>query len=172
MQLEGAVLDPTRTYRYRLDRVVGPEGRVCLFVMLNPSTADENNDDPTIRRCIAFARREGCGRLVVCNLYAYRATDPATLDEVADPCGPDNDAHLMRAAKEADLAVLAWGARHLRDEQPQRVTTLVAALAPTFVFGWTANGDPRHPLYLRKDAPLVPWPRTQSPSGELPTRGS
>lgn len=150
-----AVLDPTRTYRYRLDRAVGPQAKMVLFVMLNPSTADETQDDPTIRRCIAFAKREGCGRLVVCNLYALRATDPAALRTAADPRGPENEEHLRRAAAEADLIVAAWGTNHLGGVWPFRVAAILAERKPLYTLKRTAKGDPGHPLYVAANAPLV-----------------
>jgi hypothetical protein len=151
-----AILDASRAYRYRLERRVGDSPRTCLFVMLNPSTADETQDDPTIRRCIAFAKREGCGRLVVCNLYALRATNPRELRSAPDPRGPDNGRHIAQAAVEADLAILAWGGNHLKDAEPHRIKALVSDAVPTYVLRWTKGGDPGHPLYVPADAPLIP----------------
>lgn len=150
-----AVLDPTRTYRYRLERTLGPESKTALFVMLNPSTADETQDDPTIRRCIAFAKREGCGRLVVCNLYALRSTDPTALRTAADPKGPENEDHLRRAAAEADIIVAAWGGNHLGGVWPLRVAAILADQKPLYTLKRTAKGDPGHPLYVPANAPLV-----------------
>src|SRR3989449_11540410 len=97
------------TYRYALWRrwAAGPQ---VLFVMLNPSTADAQRDDPTIRRCIGFARRWGCGGIEVVNLFALRATDPRRLRYTRDPVGPENVAHLARAAGRASLVGAAWGA--------------------------------------------------------------
>ena len=80
-----------------------------LFVGLNPSTADETNDDPTIRRCIAFAREWGYARLHMANLFAFRATEPRDMMNASDPIGPENDKHLLTLANDSILTVAAWG---------------------------------------------------------------
>jgi hypothetical protein len=103
-----ADLSPCGTYRYLLGRRVGDGQRAALFVMLNPSTADASDDDPTIRRCRRFARREGCGLLEVVNLFAYRATDPVALRLAEDPVGPANDHFISKAVERAALVVVAW----------------------------------------------------------------
>src|SRR5581483_9586135 len=95
-------------YRYSLARFFG-DGGVVNFIMLNPSTADAETDDPTIRRCLGFAKAWGYGTLVVTNLFAYRATDPAELAKAGDPVGPDNDTRLWSEAQLSDLVVCAWG---------------------------------------------------------------
>src|SRR3954454_15761859 len=96
---QNAVISACGRYRYLLSRQVGPGLRTATFIMLNPSTADATNDDPTIRRCIGFARQWGCGRLAVLNLFAVRATDPAEMKRADDPVGPENrdwfDRHLL-----------------------------------------------------------------------------
>lgn len=150
-----AVFDSTRTYRYRLDRHIGPSQKTCLFVLLNPSTADESEDDPTIRRCKAFARREGCGNLVVCNLYAFRSTDPRRLRQVPDPIGPENRQHILAAMKEADVIVAAWGGNHLSGPWIDTVRVILGPKCQALKV--TANGDPGHPLYLSSDTPLIPY---------------
>ena len=108
----GALISDCGFYRYWLTRpgrsLIAERGPV-LFIMLNPSTADAELDDPTIRRCRGFAESWGCAGLTVANLYAYRATDPAALRLCADPVGPDNDAHLVRLLREHGEAVCAWG---------------------------------------------------------------
>jgi len=156
-----AVLSDDGVYRYELTRRWGP-GRTATFVMLNPSTADAVMNDPTIRRCIGFSMRWGCGALRVVNLYAYRATDPRTLWATPDPVGPDNDLHLYEAASKASTEgaplVAAWGA----NAKPVRVGQ--ALRIPGFdqlsALGVTKAGQPRHPLYLRGDAHLTSWPVT------------
>jgi hypothetical protein len=154
----GAVLSADGLYRYRLWRIVGSEFKRVVVVMLNPSTADAEVDDPTIRRCVAFARREGCGRLDVVNLYGFRATDPKALRGVEDPIGPANDEHILAASDAAHLVVVAWGA----DAGPvvgrdDAVVHLLRDRGAVHCLGTTAKGAPRHPLYLRADAPLAPW---------------
>jgi len=106
-----AVFDPTRTFRYRLSRTWDREGPVVAFVMLNPSTADAEVLDPTVRRCVGFARAWEFGSLEVVNLFAFRATDPRDLLLAAAPVGPDNDQAIVDAASAADRVVAAWGTR-------------------------------------------------------------
>ena len=150
-----AVLSADRRYRYLLARRVGFEEAVCTFIMLNPSTADAETDDPTIRRCIDFAQRWDCGRLLVVNLFAYRTTSPAALYAAADPVGPENDAYLRQAAAQAGLLVAAWGAHGSLGNRGHAVRALLDAGGYTVHhLGLTADGQPRHPLYLPKSAPL------------------
>lgn len=142
-------------YRYTLTR--GPwigEGTV-LFVMLNPSTADEHQDDPTIRRCIGFAQTWGYQRLAVGNLYALRATDPRELFRAKDPVGPRNDLALIQLASGADEVIAAWGAtQHPQPARTEYVLDLLeAAFGPVRCLGLTpATKQPRHPLYVERDA--------------------
>lgn len=149
-----AVISDCGRYRYRLTRRWG-EGPACGFIMLNPSTADAETDDPTIRRCISFAKREGCGGLVVVNLYAFRATKPADLWAI-DPQdrigGPQAEIEFHRAIHEAEIMIAAWGADTKRAEHwiVERFGSSLMCL------GKTKQGHPRHPLYVRGDAPLVP----------------
>lgn len=137
-----------------------------LWIMLNPSTADERQDDPTIRRVKAFTRRLGYSGLTVVNLYALRSTDPRGLWAADDPVGPANDRTIADEAFAAvtdDAPIIAaWGA----NARPERVAQVLAIphLAPRLhCLGVTKAGAPRHPLYLRGDAQLVPWPtRTET----------
>lgn len=145
--MSDAVFSPCRTWRYRLTRDVAPlTGKgVCTFVGLNPSTADETADDPTIRRCIRFARDWGFARLVMVNLYGFRATDPAELTHAADPIGPENDHYLALAFSTSDLTVAAWGTK----ASPERAAAVLAIPPPPRVcLGLTKHGAPRHPLYV------------------------
>ena len=154
-----AVFNEARTHRYLLTRrwarwALGP---AMTWIMLNPSTADAFADDPTIRRCISFARREGCGSLRVLNLFALRATDPRELRKHPDPVGPRND-QMIRSQPRSAFTVAAWGADALAVERGQEVARLLAATAvPLSCLGVTSGGHPRHPLYIRADAPLIPW---------------
>lgn len=154
-----AILSPDGLYRYALARSWS-DAPPLTFVMLNPSTADAELDDPTIRRCIGFARREGLGGIRVVNLYALRATNPAALKSAADPVGPENDEHIVWALTSAlgsDAPVVAaWGAL-AEDSRARAVFHLAGLEFPWQALGFTKGGRPRHPLYLRGDAPLVPW---------------
>ncbi|TFD53489.1 DUF1643 domain-containing protein [Cryobacterium sp. Hh7] len=150
-----AELSEDRTYRYRLSRVWS-DGPRATFVMLNPSTADEYSDDPTLRRCIGFARHWGLGGLNVVNVYAFRATKPADLWTAADPIGPENNRYLEDAAANDEVLVAAWGA-HAKQERVQEVLSIPGFDRLTCL-RTTKRGYPSHPLYLPKELLPVPWP--------------
>ena len=151
----GADLSDDGLYRYRLWRKWAPGARM-VFCMLNPSTADAHQDDPTIRRCIGFAKEHGCGALDVVNLFALRSTDPAALFDHPDPIGPANDDAIAAAAKGAAVVVVAWGAEGGLRHRDQEVLDLLDrfAEAPPVCLGRTKAGFPRHPLYVAKATPL------------------
>lgn len=154
----GAVLSSCGLYRYRLTRRWA-EGPAVLFVMLNPSTADATADDPTIRRCIGFAKREGMPAIEVVNLFAFRATKPEDLVKACDPVGPANDHHIVEAAGGAGRIIAAWGKSVPRrfGTRPGVVCRLLtkSATSPIYCLGKPGEGPAaRHPLYLRADAPL------------------
>jgi hypothetical protein len=146
-------------YRYTLTRKTKCPlrwVRPALFIMLNPSTADATKDDPTIRRCISFAEREGCTDLTVVNLFALRATDPRELPKHADPVGPLNDRRIREAIEAHEkfgIIVAAWGANKFAQERG----TLVKFLwSPNLLcLGKNKDGSPKHPLYVKNDAPLI-----------------
>lgn len=139
------------TYRYTLERAWGAGQSRMLVIGLNPSTADWSLDDPTIRRCVQFAKREGHDGLLVGNLFAFRTKSPAELRKSSLPVGPDNDYWLKKLAERAAQAVLAWG-NHGRLLGRDR---LVAAMFKgAHCFGITREGQPTHPLYQRSDTPL------------------
>lgn len=155
----GAVLSEDGLYRYRLWRTWGPQPP-ALFLMLNPSTADADVDDQTIRKCIGFARREGCGGLLVWNLYAFRATDPDELDRVEDPIGRGNEDHLWPMLDEAGLIIAAWGSKPNRGKYRNR--EMMIRVGPLYdrqvwALKLTKDGHPNHPLYLPGNSPLVPY---------------
>ena len=147
---------PDECHRYALLRRWG-YGPAVNFVMLNPSTADEKADDPTIRRCIRFAQRAGYGALYVTNLFAYRATDPRRLLLAGDPVGERNDRWIERLASRAAFTVVAWGARDTGGRDRAVLRLLEGSATHIYALGYTADGSPRHPLYLRNEAPLVPY---------------
>ncbi|MEX0803603.1 MAG: DUF1643 domain-containing protein [Candidatus Binatia bacterium] len=133
------------TYRYNLTRTWDSTLPKILFVGLNPSTADDKSDDPTVRRCIGFAEKWGYGGLVLVNLFAYRATDPAELAKVEDPVGPDNDGWIARQRTRVDCVVSAWG-NHGNFMSRDRI--VLDCLGKVQCLGITKTGCPRHPLYL------------------------
>lgn len=157
-----ALISDCGRYRYWLKRSwipePGMEGSRVLFVMLNPSTADAELDDPTIRRCIGFARSLGLSELMVANLYAFRATKPSDLWNTADPVGPENDRWLENLCQEADKIVCAWGANAQEDRVSAFLRRMQTAEIPLFCLGTTKAGAPRHPLYIKSEQPLVAWP--------------
>lgn len=148
-----AVLSEDRIYRYSLTRDVAPLTGVgsCAFIGLNPSTADETQDDPTIRRCMRFARDWGYAQLLMLNLYAFRATDPTVLwrarRDGVDIVGPRNLDTIIIDAGGADLVVCAWGAIQA-PRAAEHVERVLALLADPHCIGLTQGGSPRHPLYV------------------------
>lgn len=152
----GAVLSPCGLYRYSLSRDWG-NGPKLAFVMLNPSTADAEVDDPTIRRCMGFARDGGYGGIDVGNLFAWRATDPAELKKAADPVGIDNDATLESIFRNSAVVVCGWGARGSLQGRDRHVLRLIrVAEKVPHCLRLTKAGHPAHPLYL--PAKLRPIP--------------
>jgi hypothetical protein len=125
-----------------------------MFIGLNPSTADETKDDPTIRRCVAFAKAWGYGGLFMTNLFAFRATDPADMKRAADPYGWDNDHTLTSLARRAGIVVAAWGAHGAYQGRDRSVRLLVPNL---HYLRLTKAGHPGHPLYLPANLTPTPW---------------
>jgi hypothetical protein len=152
-----ATFSQDRVYRYQLVRSTGcPNQALVNFVGLNPSTADESSDDPTVRRLIGFARRSGFGFLILTNLYAFRATDPRALKLAADPIGPDNFAYVTGAACESRCIVPCWGTHGALRSRGREVLELLQRLGDIWVFGLTKGGEPIHPLYLANENELMP----------------
>lgn len=141
-------------YRYLLTRTWDPGLPSVLFVGLNPSTADGEQDDATVRRCIGFAKEWGYGALRIANLFAYRATDPRTMMQMIDPIGPNNDVWLKTISDQAKLTVVCWGARGSYMDRAQRVLTF---LHKPHHLGLTKDGHPRHPLYLKSTCKPAPY---------------
>jgi len=147
-----AVISDCGNYRYVLRRSLGSLIRwykPCLFIMLNPSTADAEKDDATIRRCISFTKREGRTHLTVVNLFAFRATNPKKLFESDDPVGPENDKYLIEEIKKHDL-----GAQPNISGRVKKLITNGILGRGIQCLGKTKKGFPRHPLYLKKDTKL------------------
>jgi hypothetical protein len=149
-----AVIDDTEMYRYTLTRIWDRSKRRVCFVMLNPSTADGYEDDPTIRRCIGFAERWGYGSLSVVNLYAFRATDPRELWKTTFPVGKENDTWIERAVLESKCVVAAWGAGAKCRVRTRQVMSL---LKGAVCLGTSKSGAPRHPLYVSYEVMPTPY---------------
>jgi len=146
-----AIFDPTRTYRYRLTRLWGTlleDKGTITWIMLNPSTADEFQDDPTIRRCIGFSKQWGFSRLIITNLYGLRSTDPKQLLLSSNPIGDDNLYHIKKAVEESQFIMAAWGAFQLGI--PQSILPTLKNLE-LHCLGTTKSGQPKHPLYIKAD---------------------
>ena len=154
--VEGAAeTSPDGRYRYALHRTWAPGPRM-LWVLANPSRADASTDDPTLRRCVRFARDHGCGGLSLVNLWAWRTTHPAELAGIVDPVGPDNDGWIASLARRVEgPLVLGWGVQPSRT----RVATVLGLLGdrPRHCLGRTRDGHPRHPLYVSARTRLSPW---------------
>ncbi len=161
---KAAILSADGRYRYQLTREWDADLPTVGFIMLNPSTADASIDDPTIRKCVKFAQRWGYGRLIVGNLYAYRATDPKDLFAAylptpeGDIIGPCNDDWIRRTVRASDRIVCAWGTKSPLDRRAPFVrNTLLHGHPEVRALRITVDGHPGHPLYLRDDAQCVPY---------------
>jgi hypothetical protein len=147
-------------YRYSLTRIWDDAGRKATFVMLNPSTATEVQNDPTVERCERRARALGFGAFRVTNIFAWRDTDPKAMRAAVDPVGPANDTAILQAAIWADQIICAWGAHGehlLRGPQVERL--LRGTGLPLYHLGLTQAGHPRHPLYIGYAQEPVAWPK-------------
>jgi len=153
-----AVYSECERYRYSLTRVWNPAGKRVLFVMLNPSTATEVENDPTVERCERRARHLGFGAFRVTNIFAWRATDPRDMRVADDPVGPENDAALMDGADWADEIIAAWGVHGAHKARGPEVAQLLESLdMPIFHLGLSKAGHPKHPLYLPYAQSPVRW---------------
>lgn len=149
------IFSPCQKYRYTLWREWDASKRsFANFICLNPSTATATLDDPTIRRCIRFAKDWGYGALCVTNIFAFRATDPKLMKLEADPIGPDNDRWLLRVWADANISVAAWGTHGTHQH---RDTAVMCWLRNIHCLAKTAGGHPKHPLYLAAKLKPVPF---------------
>ena len=149
---KSAVIDSTGQYRYSLTREWDPGKPKVVFVMLNGSTADAENDDPTLRRCIGFAKQWGFGSLEVVNLFGYRTIFLKELKSATDPNGNENDYYLLKAIKSADKIIVAWGANGIYRHRDREVLRLLDDnKIKVYCLALTKDGLPRHPLYLKNN---------------------
>lgn len=158
---KAAVFSPCGHYRYTLWRRWDDALPYLQVIGLNPSTADLENDDPTIRRVIGFAKSWGFGALCMTNLFAWRDTKPEGMKRAADPVGPENDRWLREAAREAGCVLAAWG-KH--GSFMNRDTTGLYCLRTTALWclDYNADGSPAHPLYMPSSSTRKPWPKPTS----------
>lgn len=154
---------PCEQYRYALTRVWDDAGARVLFVMLNPSTATEAQNDPTVERCERRARALGFGAFRVCNIFAFRATDPKVMRAAADPVGRQNDAAILEGAGWASAAgagriVCAWGTHGAHLGRGPAVERLLRGTGQAlFHLGLSRDGHPKHPLYIGYAQQPEPW---------------
>jgi len=153
-EIRTATFSRCRRYRYELWRRWA-EGPYCMFIGLNPSTADETTDDRTVGRCIDYAQRWGYSALCMTNIFAWRDTKPALMKKAVEPIGQENDSTLLRLASDAGIAIAAWGGHgcHLGRDK-----AVMAMLPKLHCLKITKSGAPNHPLYLK--ATLKPLPFT------------
>ena len=159
MSMHDVYMSPDKRYRYWLEAKVSDVGdRVCMFLMLNPSTANASRSDPTISTCKRFARDWGYGTLRVCNLFALRSPYPVALQKSRDPVGAENDEWIVRNARDSNVIVCAWGNHggHLdRDGRIRQMLEGEGLAEKMRHLGMTKMGKPRHPLRLRADTEPV-----------------
>ncbi len=151
----GAAFSRCRRYRYALWRVWDSAKPRAMIVGLNPSTADESHNDPTITRCIGFARDWGYGGVYVLNLFAFRATFPSDLKRAGEPVGPANNRWLKKLSRESAIVVAAWGNDGMHRGRSAAVKRLLPELHCLKI---NQSGEPAHPLYLRKSLHPRPLP--------------
>lgn len=150
--VKGAIIDKTGNYRYSLWRIWDTEKPKVTFIMLNGSTADANNDDPTLRRCIGYAKAWGYGSLEVVNLFGYRTTFPSELRKAKDPFGPENDSYILKALRDSAMVIAAWGTNGTFKKQDKHVLGLLKNnCVEPYCIDISKNGMPKHPLYLKSD---------------------
>jgi len=152
----GAQFSPCRKWRYLLWRRWDEAKPVANFLMLNPSTADEFQLDPTCARARSYAEAWGYGGLIVTNIFAFRNTSPKIMRAAKDPVGPGNDAAIVRAAKEAAIVVCAWGNHGAHNERSARIRDLLKGFK-LHTLRVNANGEPAHPLYLPGNLKASSW---------------
>ncbi len=153
-----AVYSDCERYRYLLTRIWDRSGQTVLFVMLNPSTATEVQNDPTVERCERRARALGFGGFRVCNIFAWRDTDPFKMRKAAEPVGPDNDDAIVESCSWADQIVCAWGTHGAHMGRGPDVEQLMRATGrPLTHLGLSKDGHPKHPLYIAYATQPEPW---------------
>ena len=154
-----AVISLCKKYRYSLHRIWDENLGVVVFIGLNPSIADAEIDDPTIRRCVNYAKFWGYGGIIMTNLFAYRATDSDVMKGEAFPIGPDNDSHLMALAHpalfEKKIVVAAWGNNGSHLHRGEIVKRFLEC--DLYYLELTTLGLPKHPLYLKKNLKPILW---------------
>jgi len=167
----GAEFSPDRRYRWSLHRIWQPRAPLVCYVLLNPSTADETTNDPTVSRCQIRALNAGYGGVLVVNIFAWRATDPAALYVVADPVGGlANDMAITAAARKSKLVVCGWGMHGALQKRGEKVLELIRSTGKEpHALRINSDGSPKHPLYLSYKLQPTPLTLLQSVRGDRTT---
>lgn len=157
-----AVLSADGVYRYRLERPVADAGLVAAVLMVNPSIADHQVDDPTIRKTVGFAQRLGIRKVIVGNLFAFRSAEIKDLRSARDPIGPENDAHLVQIMRDAEIHIVAWGAQAKLPEVLRKRWQFIVRTADRLgvelhCIGLNDDGHPKHPLTTGYEIPMTSW---------------
>ncbi|MEM9318621.1 MAG: DUF1643 domain-containing protein [Pseudomonadota bacterium] len=154
-----AIYSACERYRYMLTRVWDLEGQKALFIMLNPSTATEAQNDPTVERCERRARALGFGAFRVLNIFAWRDTDPKAMRAATDPVGPANDEAITDSLDWADQVICAWGTHGAHLDRGKAVEALLrTSNRPLYHLGLSKEGHPKHPLYIGYKVTPMLWP--------------
>ena len=153
-----AVYSKCENYRYTLTRVWDENKKKVLFIMLNPSTADETKNDPTVERCERRAKKLNFGSFRICNIFAWRETSPLQLMKTDEPVGKDNDFHISKSVLWSDVIICAWGTHGTYFNREAEVKNLLSNNgAKLYHLGLTKNGHPKHPLYITYTQNIVAW---------------
>ena len=154
-----AIYSPCELYRYALTRVWDKDGKRVLFIMLNPSKATEQMNDPTVERCERRARALDFGSFRIVNIFALRETDPHLMRKAVDPAGPENYATLVESTAWADTIICAWGTHGVHRDQGAAVEAVLRETGkPLSSLGLTKHGHPKHPLYISYAQQPIDWP--------------
>lgn len=151
-----AMLSPCLQYRFALSRAWEPNMRVIGFILLNPSTADDKIDDPTVKKLIQFAKHNKYGGFLLANIFSLRSTDPKLLRTHHDPIGPSNDYWIAQLTRWSEIVVCGWGNHGSLNNRGKEVK-LIIPKAKRFAFGFNNGGQPTHPLYLSPTKRFLPW---------------
>ena len=155
-----ATFSNCRKYRYTLSRTWDPHLPTACWILLNPSTADEQKLDPTLRRCVGFSRAWGYGTMQVANIFALRSPYPQIVYTAEDPVGPKNDANIRRLLQKAGKVIVGWGVHGALNRRDERIIRLLSKCnVEPWCLGLTKQGQPRHPLYVGGATKLVRFGR-------------
>lgn len=152
-----AIFSEDRKFRYVLTRIWDSDKPPIVFIMLNPSTADEYKLDPTNRRVVNYCKNWGYGKLITLNLFALRSTDPKKLYEVEDPVGPLNDFYIKNICQQVKFIIAGWGTHGTLHKRNDDVFALINAEGRIFSLEQTKEGHPKHPLYVKRSVIPIPY---------------